>query len=291
MCLTGNRCASPPLRVWGRGQVRIRPYTGLCSIMSHPPKSTADGAASVVMVRGPAPLGRFMTPDWAAKPVTVPYAKFGDPQTLNLYTYVENSPLNRIDADGHCAEDACVVETLAGATILVMATQAYFAMPASQRDFGTSLSQAASSVGGTIRSWFQSSDNSKTTPAPQSNPAPGTQTGASPTTAPAVPLPSGLVGTQDDKSGPSGGRHLSGPLDPAHGGSGDAGKDFGTLTGGKSGPAAPGDRYPAGTQVGDNKVALRPDTSNSGPRIEIPANADKPHETLHYPKPSTVEPQ
>jgi hypothetical protein len=31
----------------------------------------------------------------------VPYATFGDPQTLNLYTYVENSPLNRIDADGH----------------------------------------------------------------------------------------------------------------------------------------------------------------------------------------------
>lgn len=46
-------------------------------------------------------LGRFMTPDWAAKPTTVPYASFGDPQTLNLYTYVENGPLNRIDADGH----------------------------------------------------------------------------------------------------------------------------------------------------------------------------------------------
>jgi RHS repeat-associated protein len=45
--------------------------------------------------------GRFMSPDWALKPVSVPYAKFGDPQTLNLYTYVENSPLNRIDADGH----------------------------------------------------------------------------------------------------------------------------------------------------------------------------------------------
>lgn len=45
--------------------------------------------------------GRFMSPDWALKPVSVPYANFGDPQTLNLYTYVENSPLNRIDADGH----------------------------------------------------------------------------------------------------------------------------------------------------------------------------------------------
>jgi len=48
-------------------------------------------------------LGRFMSPDWAAKPVTVPYASFGDPQTLNLYSYVENGPLNRVDADGHAA--------------------------------------------------------------------------------------------------------------------------------------------------------------------------------------------
>jgi RHS repeat-associated protein len=46
-------------------------------------------------------LGRFMTPDWAAKPTTVPYARFGDPQSLNLYSFVENSPINRIDADGH----------------------------------------------------------------------------------------------------------------------------------------------------------------------------------------------
>jgi RHS repeat-associated protein len=50
-------------------------------------------------------LGRFMTPDWSLKPTSVPYASFGDPQTLNLYTYVENSPLNRIDADGHDDND------------------------------------------------------------------------------------------------------------------------------------------------------------------------------------------
>lgn len=46
-------------------------------------------------------LGRFTTPDWDAKPTAVPYASFGDPQTLNLYSYVENGPLNRVDADGH----------------------------------------------------------------------------------------------------------------------------------------------------------------------------------------------
>ena len=38
-------------------------------------------------------LGRFMTPDWAAKPITVPYANFGNPQSLNLYSYVTNNPL------------------------------------------------------------------------------------------------------------------------------------------------------------------------------------------------------
>jgi RHS repeat-associated protein len=48
-------------------------------------------------------IGRFMSPDWAAKPTTVPYAKFGDPQSLNLYSYTENGPINRIDGDGHMA--------------------------------------------------------------------------------------------------------------------------------------------------------------------------------------------
>ncbi len=51
-------------------------------------------------------LGRFMSPDWDGKPVTVPYASFGDPQTLNLYSYVENAPLNKVDADGHGPPDS-----------------------------------------------------------------------------------------------------------------------------------------------------------------------------------------
>ncbi len=50
-------------------------------------------------------LGRFMTPDWAAKPVTVPYAHFGNPQSLNLYSYVNNNPTTTADPDGHCPGD------------------------------------------------------------------------------------------------------------------------------------------------------------------------------------------
>jgi RHS repeat-associated protein len=46
-------------------------------------------------------LGRFITPDWAAKPVTVPYSNLGNPQSLNLYSYVSNNPMTLADADGH----------------------------------------------------------------------------------------------------------------------------------------------------------------------------------------------
>ena len=51
-------------------------------------------------------LGRFITPDWAAKATAVPYADFADPQSLNLYTYVRNIPTSKIDADGHLQQCA-----------------------------------------------------------------------------------------------------------------------------------------------------------------------------------------
>ena len=45
-------------------------------------------------------MGRFLSPDWSAKVVPVPYAKLGNPQSLNLYAYVGNNPLTRFDPDG-----------------------------------------------------------------------------------------------------------------------------------------------------------------------------------------------
>jgi len=47
-------------------------------------------------------MGRFMSPDWAAKAEPVPYAKLDNPQTLNLYAYMRNNPLGGTDPDGHC---------------------------------------------------------------------------------------------------------------------------------------------------------------------------------------------
>ena len=46
-------------------------------------------------------MGRFMSPDWSAKEEPVPYASLDDPQSLNLYAYVNNNPLSRFDPDGH----------------------------------------------------------------------------------------------------------------------------------------------------------------------------------------------
>ena len=50
-------------------------------------------------------LGRFITPDWAAKADTVPYSDFSNPQTLNLYRYPSN-PETYADVDGHQSLDA-----------------------------------------------------------------------------------------------------------------------------------------------------------------------------------------
>lgn len=46
-------------------------------------------------------MGRFTSPDWSAEPNPVPYANLNNPQTLNLYSYVQNNPLSTSDLDGH----------------------------------------------------------------------------------------------------------------------------------------------------------------------------------------------
>jgi RHS repeat-associated protein len=46
-------------------------------------------------------MGRFLSPDWSAQAEPVPYAKLDNPQSLNLYSYMYNSPLGGVDADGH----------------------------------------------------------------------------------------------------------------------------------------------------------------------------------------------
>jgi RHS repeat-associated protein len=46
-------------------------------------------------------FGRWLSPDWSAIPAPVPYANLTNPQTLNLYQFVGDSPETFSDLDGH----------------------------------------------------------------------------------------------------------------------------------------------------------------------------------------------
>jgi len=46
-------------------------------------------------------FGRWLSADWSAVPVAVPYANLTNPQTLNLYAMVSDDPETFADLDGH----------------------------------------------------------------------------------------------------------------------------------------------------------------------------------------------
>ena len=46
-------------------------------------------------------FGRWLSSDWSAVPVAVPYANLSNPQTLNLYSMVADDPESFADLDGH----------------------------------------------------------------------------------------------------------------------------------------------------------------------------------------------
>ena len=56
-----------------------------------------------------------MSPDWSGAPSGVPYAAFRNPQSLNLYAYVGNDPINGEDADGHISANMTAISFASGA--------------------------------------------------------------------------------------------------------------------------------------------------------------------------------
>lgn len=197
-------------------------------------------------------IGRFLEAD-----------PLGYKDQLNLYAYVGNDPINRTDPFGkyECVSNGNGTSTCTANGVL-----------------DTIAMYVIVTINNIIVSSQGSSDTPSDTPTTNDKPA---ETPSGVTNV--APLPTGLVGEQDKDAGEAGNRHNSGPLAPEFGGQGDANADFGTLTGGNSAPAPEGSTLPAGSQVGTNGVILRPATDSSGPRIDVPANGDKPHETLHYP--------
>jgi hypothetical protein len=59
-------------------------------------------------------LGRFITPDWSATPVPIPYADLANPQSLNQYAYVGGNPASKADPDGHCCDLGDVIDFTVG---------------------------------------------------------------------------------------------------------------------------------------------------------------------------------
>lgn len=194
-------------------------------------------------------VGGFISPD-PVRPVA------GNLYNFNRYGYANNNPIVNVDPDGRsvtCGQDSCTIE--AHSVLEFVVDYAFVQGLVAQRAIQNQMTQ-------------------HTAPLTQQNES---QEGS-------PPLPGGLVGVQDGISGVRGKRTNSGPLAPEHGGTDDAGKDFGKLTGGKSTTDG------SGGLVGENGIRYRPAVGGNGPRIDIPANGDKPHETLHYPSPPPPPP-
>src|SRR4029077_15026725 len=56
----------------------------------------------------PTRLGRWLSADWSAVPVAVPYANLTNPQTLNLYAMVSDDPESFAELDGHASQGTSV---------------------------------------------------------------------------------------------------------------------------------------------------------------------------------------
>jgi RHS repeat-associated protein len=56
-------------------------------------------------------FGRWLSSDWSATPVPVPYANLSNPQTLNLYAMVADDPESFADLDGHEGDPAQTANT------------------------------------------------------------------------------------------------------------------------------------------------------------------------------------
>jgi RHS repeat-associated protein len=165
--------------------------------------------------------------------------------SFNRYSYVNNNPYKYTDPTGMCFWDACILEAyVAVGVATAVATGVTIAVVA-------------------MVDTFDKIDQMNESAAPE--------------------LPDGLVGDQgDDRAGQSRGkRHNSGPLTPENGGTGSPDGDFEKLTGGTGKPA---EGRKEGTITGANGITIRPGKEGEGPRIDIPANGEKPPETLHYDK-------
>lgn len=141
------------------------------------------------------------------------------PGSTNRYWCANNNPYKYTDPDGRLA---FAIPLIPPAVAAVAKATAFVGTAALAAWMGS----------GAINSYYNESSESST-----------------------PPVPEGLVGQQDGKSGQQGARVNNGPLSPEHGGTGDSQKDFEVLTGGNSEPAPTDKGYPQGTTIGENGIS------------------------------------
>src|SRR6185437_3159696 len=112
-------------------------------------------------------LGRWVSADWSAEPVPVPYANLDNPQSLNLYGYAGNHPATVADVNGHF--------------VLQSNIQCYFTCKKKQIDdadteFMIRMTLSVITAALAVRNFFA---NNKNTPLPPP-PPPGQSTPADP---------------------------------------------------------------------------------------------------------------
>jgi RHS repeat-associated protein len=81
-----------------------RPYTNTCSPtykFEGKERDTETGNDNFGARSYSNRFGRWLSSDWSAVPVAVPYANLTNPQTLNLYSMVADDPESFADLDGH----------------------------------------------------------------------------------------------------------------------------------------------------------------------------------------------
>ncbi len=119
-----------------------------------------------------------MSPDWSAKEDPIPYATMDDPQSLNLYGYVRNSPMSHVDADGHCP---WCIPALAGVGVLGESAEVGGAAGALAGPPGIVVGVAVGAlIGGGILAYEHFHEDAQTpaataAPAPAETPAPASQ--------------------------------------------------------------------------------------------------------------------
>jgi len=86
-----------------------RPYTDNCPAQNNykfegKERDTETGNDDFVARYYSWRFGRWLSADWSAVPVAVPYANLTNPQTLNLYAMVADDPESFADLDGHAPQ-------------------------------------------------------------------------------------------------------------------------------------------------------------------------------------------